>query len=233
MHFRLSVKASFIALVYAFLIGSLPLAHDAASRPLPVQSPATCGPHCGSERWDVKTLSDPHAGSVDLQQRQVVTVHSLVSIDPPSQLPADNRISPVELTTFGVQARLIGFKIEGDQDFHLVIADDQSHETMIVEIPNPKCDGVCASRGLQLITGARQTFIKQCGNPTATYRRLTKPLEVRITGVGFFDFAHGQIGRAIHNSIELHPVLRIEFPDQTDDCARHVALVSGTENSSP
>lgn len=232
MYSRVSTKARLLALVCAISI-SLPLFdHGAASRPLPVQSPTTCGPHCGTERWGIKTLSDSHAGSVDLQQRQVVTVHSLVSIDPPGQLPADNRISPVELTTFGVQAQLIGFKIESDQDFHMVIGDDQSHETMIVEIPNPKCDGVCASHALQLITQARQTFIKQCGTPTATYRRLTKPLEVRITGVGFFDFAHGQIGRA-KNSIELHPVLGIEFPDQTDDCARHVVLMPGSQNSSP
>jgi hypothetical protein len=33
---------------------------------------------------------------------------------------------------------------------------------------------------------------------------------VTVTGVGFFDFAHGQIGRA-PNSTELHPVIRFEF----------------------
>ena len=33
---------------------------------------------------------------------------------------------------------------------------------------------------------------------------------VRVTGVGFFDFAHGQRGAA-PNEIELHPVLEIEF----------------------
>jgi hypothetical protein len=33
---------------------------------------------------------------------------------------------------------------------------------------------------------------------------------VRVTGVGFFDFLHGQTGVA-PNGIELHPVLKIEF----------------------
>ena len=34
---------------------------------------------------------------------------------------------------------------------------------------------------------------------------------VRVTGIGFFDPTHGQAGVA-PNGIELHPVLRIEFP---------------------
>ena len=37
-----------------------------------------------------------------------------------------------------------------------------------------------------------------------------RPL-VRITGVGFFDYLHGQRGVA-PNGIELHPVLGVEFP---------------------
>jgi hypothetical protein len=35
-------------------------------------------------------------------------------------------------------------------------------------------------------------------------------LPVRVTGIGFFDFAHGQTGAA-PNQIELHPVLDIRF----------------------
>jgi len=34
---------------------------------------------------------------------------------------------------------------------------------------------------------------------------------VRVTGVGFFDYVHGQSGVA-PNGIELHPVLDVEFP---------------------
>jgi hypothetical protein len=34
---------------------------------------------------------------------------------------------------------------------------------------------------------------------------------VRVTGVGFFDKIHGQMGVASLNGIELHPILRIEF----------------------
>jgi len=37
------------------------------------------------------------------------------------------------------------------------------------------------------------------------------PTKVRVTGVGFFDKVHGQLGVSSSNGIELHPVLRIEF----------------------
>jgi hypothetical protein len=44
-------------------------------------------------------------------------------------------------------------------------------------------------------------------------------LPVEITGVGFFDHAHGQIGRAANN-IELHPILRLCFLDgPTPQCS--------------
>lgn len=43
---------------------------------------------------------------------------------------------------------------------------------------------------------------------TSSWRRLT--IAVTVTGVGFFDFKHGQSGVA-PNAIELHPVLGISF----------------------
>jgi hypothetical protein len=191
---------------------------SAASTP---QSDAPCGPHCGTERWSVKTLSDSGAGTVDVTNRITQSVHNLVSLPAPSQLPSDSRIAPTETTTFGVQARLVGFKKETDRDFHIVIADSQTNETMIVEIPDPQCDGVCSSQTKGLISQARQTFVHQCGVPTSQFKKLTSPLLIRITGIGFFDFKHGQTGVA-KNAIELHPVLRVELPDSSDFCARHL-----------
>jgi hypothetical protein len=45
----------------------------------------------------------------------------------------------------------------------------------------------------------------------ATFKTKVKPTAVRITGVGFFDKVHGQMGVAQLNGIELHPVLKVEF----------------------
>ncbi len=183
-----------------------------------------CGPHCGTERWSVKTLSDQDADKVSAQ-RANQTVHWLVSQAPPPTRPADNRISPIETTTFVVQARLLGFKRETDQDIHIVLGDQNFRETMIAEIPNFRCDGVCSSKAANLIRQAGTDFVHHCGVPTSGLKKLTKPFLVHVTGVGFFDFKHNQTGVA-KNAIELHPVLRIEFPDNSDDCARHLMVVN-------
>jgi hypothetical protein len=45
-----------------------------------------------------------------------------------------------------------------------------------------------------------------------TFKTRIDPVRVRITGVGFFDKVHGQMGVSLLNGIELHPVLKIEFP---------------------
>jgi hypothetical protein len=45
----------------------------------------------------------------------------------------------------------------------------------------------------------------------ATFKTKVKPTAVRITGVGFFDKVHGQMGVSQFNGIELHPVLKVEF----------------------
>ena len=52
--------------------------------------------------------------------------------------------------------------------------------------------------------------VKRPVKPLSDPWRVARPL-VRITGVGFFDYIHGQRGVAPHG-IELHPVLDMEFP---------------------
>jgi len=44
-----------------------------------------------------------------------------------------------------------------------------------------------------------------------TFKTRVKPTDARITGVGFFDRVHGQMGVSQFNGIELHPILRIEW----------------------
>jgi len=43
-----------------------------------------------------------------------------------------------------------------------------------------------------------------------TFQTAVKPTPARITGIGFFDRAHGATGAA-PNVIEIHPVLKIEW----------------------
>ena len=132
------------------------------------------------------------------------TVHALVSIALPHPEPIA-RVSPVETTTYSVRAQLIEYKRETDHDYHLVISD--GGETMIVEIPDPTCVGASSPFRAQ-IAQARSEFDAHY-TATPTLHHVNVP--VIVTGIGFFDRIHGQTGVA-PNGIELHPVVRMDFP---------------------
>jgi hypothetical protein len=157
---------------------------------------------CGVERWSVKTLSDPDARRVNFHPR-TTSVSALRRLH---RIYTGGRARPVELTTYRVRARLVATALEDDQDFHLVIADPHHRaRSMIVEFPDRPCTkGAAPKRRLQM-QKARSAFIDACGFPSSgSFTNLSGT--ATITGVGFFDFPHGQTGVA-PNAIELHPVL--------------------------
>lgn len=170
--------------------------------------------HCGKERWSVKTGTDSDAGSVNLTSPQNTTIDQLIALTPPNPIPAANRVAPTEKTVFVVNATLTDYKLEGgakgDSDYHLVL-ESQGH-TMVAEIPSPGCVGTGSLFAAQ-IANARAEFDAHF---TATTSFQTANVPVHVTGVGFFDFAHGQHGAA-PNVIELHPILDIAFTSDASD----------------
>jgi hypothetical protein len=44
-----------------------------------------------------------------------------------------------------------------------------------------------------------------------TFKTKVTPTPAEITGVGFFDKVHGQMGVSQFNGIELHPILRVKW----------------------
>ncbi|MCW2948703.1 MAG: hypothetical protein JWR24_5420 [Actinoallomurus sp.] len=160
---------------------------------------------CGVERWSVKTGTDADAGSINLQSTTQTTIASLGAIPAPSNLPANNRVKPTETTVYRLQATLTQYKLEADSDYHLVLSNGPGH-TMIGEIPDPTCVG-SGSPLLSSIQKARGAFDAKY---TATGSFKTANVPVTVTGVGFFDFNHGQTGIA-PNAIELHALLDIQF----------------------
>jgi hypothetical protein len=167
----------------------------------------TGGITCGVERWPVKTLSDLDVGLVNFTP-QDSTVDTLRALPKPASLQADNRIAPTEETTFRLTAQVEQMKLEDDHDIHLVIADlSNASDTMIVEFPDVACDGAAQSSYKPEMAAARQQFVDLFGQPSAS-QFTTIGGTVVITGVGFFDFLHGQTGVA-PNGIELHPALSI------------------------
>lgn len=183
-------------------------AHDSEPELLVPNPNATTG-SCGVERWPVKTGTDPDAGQVDISSSTPASITQLAAIQPPVSLPNDQRISPTETTSFTIDATLTQYKLEADSDYHLVISEANG-QTMIAEIPDPACVGV-GSPFMADIQTARQVFDNRYA-ATGTFQATDIP--VCLTGVGFFDFVHGQTGVA-PNGIELHPVIGLKFNPAT------------------
>jgi hypothetical protein len=173
----------------------------------------TCGVHCGTERWRIKTVFDSDAGRINFTPRNS-TVSELVAMRAPGRLEEEER-SDAEKQVYSVEAVLLGWKQEigshGDHDFHLVLADPNDlSRTMIAEVPAAECEGACSSSQAQKFAQVRQVLTAQLAEPEAHFRRFTPAWMVRVEGVGFFDIFHGQIGVA-ENCMELHPLLKVEF----------------------
>jgi len=159
---------------------------------------------CGVERWFVKTGMDGDARAINTKAVVQTTIFHLRSLTPPSILPSRNRVRPVETTVFSVSAKLLRVKLEADSDYHLVLSDTGGR-TMIAEIPSPSC--ILSSPFLPSIRYVRSKFTAAY-HPTDFWSRPNAT--VQVTGVGYFDFIHGQSGVA-PNGIELHPVLAVRF----------------------
>lgn len=177
--------------------------------PMPALGP-TCGGHCGTERWLVKTLSDPDRDCVNLTVVDA-TVEELAALPEPERRPSAGRLKPVECTVYRVEAFLGGWdtfmKLEHDGDDHLVLFGRTNQRVSIIaEIPDPECDGACRSGFAERFMAARNALEAGVRRPNPGD---LNPV-VRVTGVGFFDYLHHQTGVS-PNGFELHPVLSIEF----------------------
>jgi hypothetical protein len=160
---------------------------------------------CGVEPWLVKTGMDQDARLVNTKKVVSTTIFHLRSLAPPSVLPLRSRVRPVETTVWSVDATLQRVKIEQDSDYHLVLSDSGGR-TMIAEVPAPQCVG-SQSPFLPTLRSVRRSFDAHY-HVTDVWQRPS--VHVQVTGVGSFDFLHGQSGVA-PNGIELHPVLAIRF----------------------
>lgn len=162
---------------------------------------------CGTERWAVKVGKDADASSVNLSHPVATTIAELDKKPYPSKRPSNNRVTDVEKTVYVVDAFIVYYAHESnDDDFHLALSDGKGHK-MIAEIPDPSCLS-SSDPFLPGVTKSRQAVIDNL-HITSTFQKGHIP--VRITGVGFFDKKHGQKGMAKDNAIELHPVLDIQF----------------------
>jgi hypothetical protein len=168
---------------------------------------------CGVERWDVKTLADGEtvSGSPILE-----TIDDLGLIQHEAIKKNTPRL-PFETRFYAVQADVVEFKLESDEDYHLVLRSiepngfsDQT-ATMIGEIPAPDC----AQGGTESPLGQRWEALRsQLDSMSVTLEHgwhiVNQPAVV--SGIGFFDLTHStpQTGHAPNNA-EIHPIMSIAW----------------------
>ena len=174
------------------------------------------------ERWVVKTAADPDAQAMAGQAPTPTTIAELIAVPVPPLLAPDGRSDSTEKTVWQLSVTLREYGRETDGDYHMVLADAQGN-TMIGEIPNPG-DVSSQSYFATQITNTRTAFdthfneVEDITAPSpqadpvaeATIAFRAVGIPVTLTGLGYFDFIHGQRGVA-PNAIELHPVISITF----------------------
>lgn len=145
---------------------------------------------CGTERWDVKTLTDKAASQVTMEPVDA-TVSEMTRWKMPGKRMTKRQGQ--EFQVYRVTGLFKLVKIEGDKDLHIVIDDpDSLQNTMIIEVPSTVCEKNATEKAL--LPDLRRQFLA-----------LKKGTLIEVEGVAFFDFNHHQTGVA-RNAIELHPV---------------------------
>jgi hypothetical protein len=199
------------------------------------EAEAPFAPKRGKQRWPVKTINDQDRDKIKFatedtsfpnEDIQETTVEDLWLQERPADMPLtsavpkyqSNRATGPETTIWQVEGRIISHKWEKDGDFHLVLQDLGSGYTMVVESPQtgdgsddlPFVDVNCPEQVKTRIERARGRFEEEL-DPKPFFQNSSR--KVTIRGVGFFDILHGATGAAETNSIELHPVIDVEFKD--------------------
>jgi hypothetical protein len=158
-----------------------------------------CG---GSERWDVKTLTDPGASKVDYKHIRLASITDLVILTP-GQIGNTTPRHGAEFGVVAVTCSVSYWKYEADSDIHIVMNDlKYPSTTMIAEIPSPNCEVAKQSKFVDSFSNSKRAFL--------TFKKTAHTIQpgiYEITRVIFFDKLHGQTGLAIPSGVELHPIL--------------------------
>ena len=165
---------------------------------------------CTIARSEVKTLRDRGATHI----RMDTLIHT--SITALNDLPAkcgptwDRRVREEEFNVYQVIGTIRGVKRAPDHDIHIILADPQNSDArVIVELPAPDSRGSVKSPHRDKFVLAKQMFEDLVAERGARRFNDLRGVPVRVTGIGFFDLSHFQVGRS-RSCIELHPVLAIE-----------------------
>lgn len=118
----------------------------------------------------------------------------------------DRRSFPEEFRVYEIVGRVIYVAHEDDRDYHIVLEDlDDPTASIVTELADTRCAGASISPHLATLRSVEGMLASVlAGNsPSALLGMM-----LRVRGVGFYDFDHGQRGRS-KNCIELHPIVSL------------------------
>jgi hypothetical protein len=165
---------------------------------------------CTMARGDVKGLRDEDAAHVQMDAPIDTTITALNDLPPHCGPTRDHRVREEEFQVYRVIGAIRHVKRAPDHDIHIVLDDPERPDAhIIVELPDPDSRGSVRSPYRDRFALAMQTFENLLAETGARQWNDLHGIRVRVTGIGFFDLSHFQVGRS-RSCIELHPVLKIE-----------------------
>jgi hypothetical protein len=158
------------------------------------------------ERWFVKTLADQDASSVNVSAVTPISIRDLNALPSHCEAGPDRRIYAEEFRVFEIAGRVTYINHEDDRDYHLALEDpDAAGSTVVTELADTLCSGASMSPHLATLRGVEGMFASLLSGRSPSTLVGTV---VKVRGVGFYDFNHGQRGRSA-NCVELHPIVAI------------------------
>jgi hypothetical protein len=186
--------------------GSTPIPAPGPTPPPLPPSPLPAGLACGTERWFVKTLADDDAAKVNVNAVTPISIKQLNGFATHCSGLPERRTFAEEFTVFEVIGRITFVAHEDDRDYHLAVEDPNAPgATLVAELADTLCAGAVISPHYSALSAAEAMWRILVDNRSVSQLVGTT---VRLRGVGFYDFAHGQRGRS-QNCIEVHPILSI------------------------
>ena len=165
---------------------------------------------CALNRSDVKSLRDLGASRIRLDSAIETSIAALNAIPAHCGPGRDHRVREEEFHVYQVIGRIARAKRERDHDIHIVLEDlDNPRARLVVESDDPDFRGNVKSPYRDRLAVARHMFDELVAQSGARELNDLRGIVVRVTGVGFFDLNHLQVGRS-RSCIELHPILAIE-----------------------
>jgi len=134
---------------------------------------------CGTELWDLKTLSDARRALVYLRPRPT-TVAAINARPMPRRTPTV-RSRGFERHVWRLKAQITNYKLEQDGDIHMILFNRGAY--MIAEMPSEACLPR-STRDRGAIINTRRLFESRCGAATIAWRSLGAVVYVSI---GFWD----------------------------------------------